>query len=68
VLRAYEWMQLHRPRFVPEKWLMCVFCGSFWLVGVPLAIACAWPLHWWALAIPFPLALLTEHLTARFFR
>lgn len=63
----YEWVQLHRPSWMPEKWLLCVFCGSFWLVGIPLLLASVYWLHWWALAVPLPFAYLTEHLTHRLY-
>ncbi|RPD50056.1 hypothetical protein DNI29_04465 [Hymenobacter sediminis] len=66
--RLLEWVQLHRPAWVPEKLTWCVFCASFWLVGIPTMLLSAYWLHWYSLLIPLSLALLTEHLSARFFR
>lgn len=64
---AYEWAQLHRPAWIPEKLTWCVFCASFWLAGLPVAAVSAFWLGWWVLAIPLPLAYLTEYLTRPLF-
>jgi len=56
---------IYRPRWLPQKPTgSCILCTAFWLPGLPVAIlaACFTPVGWWALAVPFCVAVLSEIL------
>ena len=56
---------INRPRRLNRKMSGdCIMCTTFWLPGLPAAIlaACLTPTGWWALAIPFCVAVLSEIL------
>jgi len=67
-LPVYQYTQLHWPAWLPHKWSYCVFCGSFWLAGVPVAAASALYLEWWCLAVPMSVAVLTTFFTLPFLK
>jgi hypothetical protein len=61
----WEAWLIHRPRWLPGKPSGdCAFCAAFWLPGVPVALLAGLctPAGWWALAVPFLVATLTDKL------
>lgn len=62
----YEAWQITKSPKLPNKPTGgCCFCTSFWLPGIPVAIAVAWftPAGWWAISVPFLIATLTDHFS-----
>jgi hypothetical protein len=61
----WEAWLIFRPKWLPAKPTgSCVLCTCFWLPGIPVALAVALltPAGWWALAVPFCVAVLSDIL------
>lgn len=62
---AWQWWLINRPRWLPGKPSGdCLLCTTFWLPGIPVALAAA---RWggaggWAACVPFAVAVLSEIL------
>lgn len=65
--RAWQWWLIHRPLWLPDKPSGgCTFCTAFWVPGVPVAVAAALTgAAWWALAVPFMVAVLAAKLIGK---
>lgn len=65
---AWVWWIIFRPAWLPRKASGdCAFCTAFWVPGVPVALVAGLcgPAGWWALTVPFLVAVLTDKLLAR---
>ena len=59
----WETWLINRPAWLPGKPSGdCAFCTCFWCPGIPAAVAVALltPAGWWALTVPFLVAVLSD--------